>query len=106
MSEPLSVGLIGAGGIGEAYARCSIVWTITWRWCAISTRTSGPGRQVGQNRLHRRLPARFCVDAVIIATPPATHPEITLHFLRSGIPVLCEKPLAIDIPATRAMVEE
>lgn len=34
------------------------------------------------------------VDKVIIATPPSTHCEIATHFLKAGIPVLLEKPVA------------
>jgi hypothetical protein len=34
------------------------------------------------------------VEAVIVASPDATHAELTLACLASGKPVLCEKPLA------------
>jgi predicted dehydrogenase len=36
------------------------------------------------------------VDAVVIATPPATHAEIALAALRAGRHVFCEKPLATE----------
>ena len=45
------------------------------------------------------------VDAVLICTPPSTHAEIALHFLRQGIPVLCEKPVATKLEDACAMIE-
>ena len=44
------------------------------------------------------------VDLVIVATPPNTHAEISLHMLRSGKHVVCEKPLAINRKETDALV--
>lgn len=44
------------------------------------------------------------VDAVYIATPPATHAAFALPALRAGVAVFCEKPLAVDLAEGRAMV--
>jgi len=35
-------------------------------------------------------------DAVLIATPPATHPELVVSALRMGLPVFCEKPFVLN----------
>ena len=37
------------------------------------------------------------VDLVTVATPNATHFEITKAFLEAGFNVLCEKPMTMDV---------
>jgi len=43
------------------------------------------------------------VDAVVIATPPATHHAFVMQALRAGKHVLCEKPFALDAGQARQM---
>ena len=43
------------------------------------------------------------VDAVTIATPPATHAALTIAAARAGKHVLCEKPMACSVPEAEAM---
>lgn len=45
------------------------------------------------------------VDAVVIASPGAAHEQQVLACLERGLPVLCEKPLTIDVDTARAVVE-
>lgn len=44
-------------------------------------------------------------DAVIICTPPATHPDIANAYLAAGVHVLCEKPLAISSVQAEGMIK-
>ncbi|MEU0883402.1 Gfo/Idh/MocA family oxidoreductase [Lentzea sp. NPDC005914] len=44
------------------------------------------------------------VDAVYIATPPASHAELAAKAFAAGKAVFCEKPLAVDLDEARAMV--
>ncbi len=44
------------------------------------------------------------VDAVTIATPPATHRPLAIQALRAGRAVLCEKPFALNATEARDMV--
>ena len=51
----------------------------------------------------RELVARPDVDGVIVATAPTSHAEIAEAALRAGKPVLCEKPLTMDVASARAL---
>ncbi|HVF65721.1 MAG TPA: Gfo/Idh/MocA family oxidoreductase [Casimicrobiaceae bacterium] len=46
------------------------------------------------------------VDAVLIPTPPRTHGELALRAARAGKHVLVEKPLDVDWPSARNVVDE
>jgi myo-inositol 2-dehydrogenase/D-chiro-inositol 1-dehydrogenase len=46
------------------------------------------------------------VDAVVIASPDATHPRFVRACVAAGKPVLCEKPLAPSLSASRDLVSE
>lgn len=52
----------------------------------------------------REMFAEVQPDVAIVCTPPDSHPEIAIGAAQRGIHVLCEKPLAIDLPAARAMI--
>jgi predicted dehydrogenase len=43
------------------------------------------------------------IDAIVIATPPASHHPMTMQALAAGKHVLCEKPLALDAGEAREM---
>jgi predicted dehydrogenase len=45
------------------------------------------------------------LDAVTIATPPATHAPLTIAAARGGKHVLCEKPMARAVPEAQAMCD-
>lgn len=44
------------------------------------------------------------VDAILIATPAASHAELTIAAIERGIPVFCEKPLGETVDAARRVV--
>ena len=44
------------------------------------------------------------VDAVYIASPHVSHKELTLMCLERGMPVICEKPLGLNLREVEAMV--
>jgi predicted dehydrogenase len=45
------------------------------------------------------------LDGVVIATPSALHAEQAIEALERGIAVFCQKPLALDAPTARRVVE-
>jgi len=47
----------------------------------------------------------FCPDVVSIALPPKENAAAAEFFLKRGIPVLCEKPIAGDLLSARRLVE-
>lgn len=46
------------------------------------------------------------IDLIYIATPPSTHVEYSELALEMGKPILCEKPLAVDLKEARSLVED
>lgn len=109
-AEPLRVGLVGAGGIAQAYAQAfseSPLADVT----AVADVRPEAARSLAERLECPSYPSwqemldRGGCQAVLVLTPPSTHPEICLGFLERGIPVLCEKPLAIDLAGARRMVE-
>src|SRR5580765_5038851 len=45
------------------------------------------------------------VDAVTVATPTAVHGQVALPFLRAGVAVLIEKPIARSVAEADAMIK-
>jgi myo-inositol 2-dehydrogenase/D-chiro-inositol 1-dehydrogenase len=45
-------------------------------------------------------------DAVLIATPTNTHPEMVRRCLDARAPTLCEKPIATSVPEMAKLIEE
>ncbi|HEX7166549.1 MAG TPA: Gfo/Idh/MocA family oxidoreductase [Acidimicrobiales bacterium] len=54
----------------------------------------------------RSLPNRDAVlgeaDAIVVATPTANHPDDLAAGAAAGVPMLCEKPISLDVASTAA----
>jgi len=104
----LKFGLVGAGGIAQAYAQafnestcCDLIAVADVRpEAAVALAEIVGGKAYGD---YKEL-ADLQLDALIVATPPATHPEIACFFMDLGIPVLCEKPLTTNVADAERMV--
>ncbi len=106
----LRIGMVGAGAISQAYAqafanceRSSLVGVADIR--AEAAEAVAKSFECVSVTDYRKLYEEVGVDAVVVCTPPSTHPEICIWFLEKGIHVLCEKPLALDSESALAMVE-
>jgi predicted dehydrogenase len=110
VADRLKLGLIGAGAIAQSYIKAvedspHAAWAgiADVRFDAASAAAEAMGCE--SYRTHEDLVDKGGCDAVIICTPPATHAEIALFCIERGVPVLCEKPLAVDVPSGRAICE-
>ncbi len=108
--KPLNLALVGAGRIAQSYvdvvAAVSCVKVVgvadvDEAAAARLARKFGTARSFSS---HEALLSAFEPDGVLIAAPPSTHGPIALDFLERGIPVFCEKPLAIDSETAGAMI--
>ena len=99
MAQPLRLGLIGAGRWGRNYIR-TIAGLDGVALVRVGSRNPETPLHVPPSctvtpEWRQVIDQRF-VDAVIIATPPALHAEMTRAAVEAGLPVLVEKPLTLD----------
>ena len=106
--KKLKFGLVGAGGIAQAYAQafneskcCSLVAIADVRKDSALALAEIVG---GTPYTEYKKLGELGLDAVIVATPPSTHPEIACFFMELGIPVLCEKPLTTNVADAERMI--
>jgi len=105
------IALVGAGAVAEIlYVPALQAHRLLGRVILVDPdvrRAEGLARRFGIARWsadHRELLGE--VDAAIVAVPTYLHADVSLDFLRGGVHVLCEKPLAETPSAARAMIAE
>jgi predicted dehydrogenase len=110
MDHKLRFGLVGAGGIAQAYAQAfrrteigRAVAVADVREDAARALAEGLGAQSYDS--YQAMARRAKLDAVVVCTPPATHAEVCQYFLEHQVHVLCEKPFTIDGKSARRLVE-
>ncbi|MEO5656433.1 MAG: Gfo/Idh/MocA family oxidoreductase [Nitrospiria bacterium] len=110
MNTPLTFGIIGAGAIAQTWAQAFEAFedaTVIGVADVRADAARGLADRLGcpAYESHEALMSAAPCDAVVICTPPATHPELAMFFLERKVHVLCEKPLAIDSASARLMLE-
>jgi predicted dehydrogenase len=111
-SSPVRLAIAGCGNVLGAYL--SAVERLQRTGHAELVALSGPekhrqraqaaARVAGYHTDYGELLARTDIDAVVILTPMREHAPMALAALEAGKHVLVEKPLAVDLPAARALV--
>lgn len=105
----LKIGVVGAGAMGAAHVR-----TLREQvpGCAVTAVFDADGARATEVAAGASTPSSASdlvgspdVDAVVICSPDFTHFELVLACLDAGKPVLCEKPLALTVEETLALVE-
>ncbi|MFE2417255.1 Gfo/Idh/MocA family oxidoreductase [Streptomyces hokutonensis] len=106
----MRIGVIGTGRIGTIHAR-----TLSRHrevGSLILTDVDPVRAQELANRLgETAAPSteeifKWGVDAVVITTATSAHAELIGRAARSGLPVFCEKPIALDLPGSLAAITE
>ncbi|MFK7821453.1 MAG: Gfo/Idh/MocA family protein [Planctomycetaceae bacterium] len=107
----LRFGMIGAGGIAQAYAlafanneKGELVAVADTRLPAAQAIAETLGCKAFEN--HETMCDEMNLDAVIVCTPPISHPDITTGIMKRGLHVLCEKPLAISVDDAQRMIDQ
>ena len=106
----LKFALIGTGGIAQTYAQafqtskqCELVAVADVRKDAAKAFAEPFGAKAFND--YRELAENSEIDAVIVSTPPDSHPAIATYFMGKGINVLCEKPLCLSVAEAKQMIE-
>jgi predicted dehydrogenase len=110
MSVDVRIGVVGVGGIAQSYLQvlqalpgarlAAIADPRSQATAAVVEEHGVPGFET-----HDEMSEAVELDAVLVCSPPATHEQITEHFLARRVSVLCEKPLTIDPGSARKLVE-
>jgi len=108
----IRIGLIGAGRMGEVFAHHLAYSVAEADLVAIAdmdpVRAQGAadrfGAQAGFHDYHDLL-SRQDIEAVVIATPTHTHPEVIIAAAQAGKHIFSEKPLALTLEACQSAID-
>jgi predicted dehydrogenase len=108
MADQFNLGLVGAGAISQSYVK-GIEGTDVGQWVGVvdahPEAAEAASKEMGcpVYASPEELADKAGCDGVIICTPPSTHYDIAGMFIDRGIPVICEKPLCIDLASAQAL---
>ena len=112
MAEPLRILQVGAGDMGRAWLR-TLAASPDAVLVGLVDLDLGRARAAASQEGHPKVPvatdlsalaAETGAEAVLDVTVPQAHGVVNTEALRAGLPVLCEKPLAVSVPECLNMV--
>jgi predicted dehydrogenase len=105
-------GILGTGGIASTFA-ADLPLVPGAELAAVGSRTTAAATAFAERhgfaRAHgswAELAADPDVDVIYVATPHAFHLDAALTCLAGGKPVLCEKPMTLDLASSTRLVQE
>ncbi len=111
MKDAFRWGIIGTGGIALAFAS-DLQKLPDHKVEAVGSRSAQKGHAFAARYpdckaygSYEELVGDPNIDGVYVATPHTTHVSNTLLALRSGKPVLCEKPFAVNSAEAKLMID-
>ncbi|PYT13284.1 MAG: hypothetical protein DMF51_11250 [Acidobacteria bacterium] len=107
---PLRIAVVGCGAIARSFHLPALA-SIRGVADHLTVVDRDPGRVAAAEREFRASRAATDhrdviheADGAIVAVPQEFHAEVAMDFLRAGVPVLCEKPLATTLEHASALV--
>ena len=111
MNSEFKWGIIGTGGIAQAFAN-DLGNVKNHTVAAVGSRTLTSAEEFTSNypgcvgyASYSELVEDSNLDGIYIATPHNFHSKHTILALNAGKPVLCEKPFAVNANEVRSMIE-
>jgi len=105
--NPARFGIVGLGWIGSRYlvaSRGMADLVVAGVVDELSERLPADG-SVEAFGSYQEMAEQVPLDAVVVCTPPVTHPDVAGYFLDRGVAVLCEKPFAVSAAAAERMCD-
>ncbi|MEM7575216.1 MAG: Gfo/Idh/MocA family oxidoreductase [Bacteroidota bacterium] len=110
MSKSFRWGILGLGKIAHKFAQ-ALATIEEAELVAVGSRSEDRAQQFAQEYGARLFFGTYAgliqsgeIDAVYIATPHVGHHDLTVACLEAGVPVLCEKPLGMNLREVESMI--
>ena len=103
----IRIGVVGVGGMGQSHCR-ALSSVKNCQFVAVADIRSSVAQEVAEKHGVKpyadHLEMFKEVDAIIVATPPWYHTQVTIDAAKNGIHVFCEKPLSATMEDADAML--